>query len=347
MFHEGAQEHYLELVIKDTKGTPENAVSGLEELANNENVMAVIGPLSSRTAVAAAKKAQELGIPMIALTQKEGITEEGDMVFRNFLTPQKEVEVLVNTAIYDMGIRRFSILYPDNSYGHFFMSLFWDRLEERGGMVTAVEAYQPDETDYADQIKKTVGLYYPRPDSLARKLRDMRSPEEMESEMEPEGAEPIIDFDAVFIPDNFQRVAMIAPQLAYHDVLDVQLMGTSLWQSPQLIDTAGDYVQDAIFPSGFLQSSGEPGGRSFVEGYRETFDSSPGILAATGYDTIRFLKEVMATEGISTRKDLQKALLESQNFLGITGSISFDQQGEVEKEPLLLTISGRRITLHR
>ena len=169
----------------------------------------------------------------------------------------------------------------------------------------------------------------------------------MESEMEPEGPEPIIDFDAVFIPDNFQRVAMIAPQLAYHDVLDVQLMGTSLWQSSQLIETAGDYVQDTIFPSGFLESSGEPGVRSFVENYRETFDSSPGILAATGYDTIRFLKEVMAAEGISTRKDLQKALLESQNFLGITGSISFDQQGEVEKEPLLLTVSGRRMTLHR
>jgi len=345
VFGERGQGPNLELVIRDTKGDPDTALSGLEDLVDNANVSAIIGPLSSRTAVPVAKKAQELGVPIIAITQKKGVTEQGDMVFRNFLMPSQEVNRLVDTTISRFGIKRFCILYPDNSYGRFFMNLFWDRVEEMGGMVTCVESYRPDQTDFADQINKAVGLYYRRPDSLVKKLEEMRTPEEEEDELEPDKPEPIIDFDAIFLPDNFQRVAMIAPQLVYHDVLYVQLMGTSLWQSPQLIKLAGDYVQSAMFPSGFFRGASGPGVRSFVEDYRKNFDSYPGVLAANGYDTVRVLSRVISRGKVRTRKDVQKALLECHDFIGVTGKISFDENGEVQKEPLLLTISRNKITL--
>ncbi len=335
----------LELVIKDTKGLPEETLAGLEDLVNNEKVMVIIGPLLSSTATAAAKKAQGLGVPVITLTQKEGIVEEGGMVFRNFLTPSKEINRLLNTAIHEMGLKRFAILYPDNTYGRFFMNLFWDKSEEMGATVTAVDSYNPDDTDFADPIKKMTGLYYPRPASLVQKLREMRTIEEEENEIFSDEPEPIIDFDAVFVPDNFQRVAMIAPQLVYHDVLDVLLLGTSLWQDPQLIDLAKDYVQGAIFSSGFFKHSGYPGVDVFVESYRYNFDSDPGLLAASGYDTIRLLKKVLVKDEIRTRMDVQMALLKCHDFKGVSGEISFDYQGEVKKEPLLLTISGNQMTL--
>ena len=342
---DAGDEAVQELVIRDTEGDPDKALSAFQDLVENEKVIAVIGPLSSRTVLAVAEEAQMLGVPIIALSQKEGITEEGDMVFRNFLTPSGEVDKLVYTATSEMGIRRFCILYPDNSYGRFFMNLFWDRLDQVGGFVTAVESYEADETDFASQIKKTVGLYYPRPDSLTSKLIEMRTPEEEESIIFPDEPQPIIDFEAVFIPDNFQRVAMIAPQLVYHDVLDVQLMGTSLWQSHELIEMAGDYTQGAIFTSGFFEGSDRPDVLHFVEAYRSNFDAVPGILAASGYDTIRFLKRSMAEGGARTRKDVRDRLFLYKGFQGVTGNISFDARGEVEKDPLLLTISGRRMSI--
>ncbi|OPX34143.1 MAG: hypothetical protein B1H12_10605 [Desulfobacteraceae bacterium 4484_190.2] len=346
MFNETGDTPDLELVIKDTKGDPELALTGLEDLANNEKVIAVIGPLSSRAATVSAKKAQTLGVPMITFTQKEGITEEGAMVFRNFLTPSREVGKLLDVAILHMGLKRFAILYPDNSYGRFFLNIFWDRLEEMGGIVTAVEPYKADDTDFAEQIKKMTGLYYPRPESLTQKLLAMRTPEEEESIIFPEKPQPIIDFDMVFIPDNFQRVAMIAPQLAYYDVLDVLLAGTSAWQSPQLIETAGDYVQGAIFSSGYFEDLGDAGINSFVEEYKANYDAEPGILAATGYDTIKYLMEVIGDEDVRTRRTLQEAL--PYYYLdGVTGGISFDSHGEVEKESLLLTISGNHFNVLR
>ncbi|MBL7203611.1 MAG: penicillin-binding protein activator [Desulfobacteraceae bacterium] len=333
----------LELLIRDTKGKPEEALAALENLVIDEKIMAIIGPVSSRAAIAVAKKAQEMGVPTIALTQREGIVEEGEMIFRNFLTPSQEVEGLLDVAMGQMGLKRFGILYPDNAYGRYCMNLFWDRLNDMGGTVTAVESYGVDDTDFADQIKKMVGLYYPRPASLVQRLEDMKTPEDEEESIYPEEPEPIIDFDAVFIPDSFQRVAMIAPQLAFHDVLGVQLLGTSAWQSPKLVEMARDYIQGALFCSGFVGDSEEPGVRVFVEEYRENFDADPGILAANGYDTIRLLKKVLSEEEIRTRKDLAKALLGSQGFEGVSGIITFDSKGEVEKRPILLTISGNNM----
>ncbi len=332
----------LEMVIKDTEGDPQKAVAAVETLVKDEHVIGVVGPLASKAAMAAARKAEELGVPIVTLTQQEGITAEGKMVFRNFLVPSREIREILKTAVHDLYLKHFAILYPDNSYGRFFMNKFWDGVEEAGGAITAVESYKPDQTDFADQIKKMTGLYYPRPASLVKKLRAMRTPYELETEIEPEGPQPIIDFDAIFIPDTSQRVIMIAPQLMYHDVTDVQLIGTSLWQSPNLIEMAGKYVQGAIFPSGFFENRQDPEVRAFVKQYEEIFQGEPGVLAATGYDTVGMLKGVAHDFSIRSRNELKKGLLALQ-YPGVTGNISFDEQGELEKEPLMLTISGRHM----
>lgn len=335
----------VEILIKDTQGDPEKASSAMEMLAKQDHVIGVIGPLSSKASVAAARVAEKLGVPIMTLTQQEGITGEGKMVFRNFLVPSREIKKIISTAVDDLGLKRFAILYPDNPYGRFFMNRFWDGVEGAGAAITAVESYKPEQTDFADQIKKMTGLFYARPASLVRKLREMRTPYELETEIEPEEPQPIVDFDAVFIPDTYQRVIMIAPQLMYHDVTDVQLIGTSLWQSPKLIEMAGKYVQGAIFPSGFFRKQDDPEGMAFIRRYEENFMGEPGILAATGYDTAGILKAVMNDFSIHTRNELRKALLAIQEYHGVTGNISFDPQGEVEKEPLMLTISGRHMTV--
>jgi len=391
LFNKSEIEPNIELVIRDTKGNEEDAVVGVEELADKEKVMAIIGPLASAESTAAVKRAQDLGVPIVSLTQKQGITREGDMVFRNCLTPSKEVEAVLNKCMKDMGMKNFGIFYPDNTYGRFFMNLFWDRVEEMGGSITAVESYKAGETDFADGIKKMVGLYYPRPESVSRRLETMKILEaleekeyshywedepwymivpkeeieslfkeedimespvriavpEDEAEKEEEGPEPIVDFDAVFIPDSFEQVALITPQFPFYNVFNVTFLGTSLWLSDELLDSAGDYVQGAMFPVGFFPGNDSEIVKGFVESYKESFETEPGALAANGYDTMRFIKDILSGNLISNRIDLQEALLEHGPVKGVTGEISFDEQGEVEKDPVLLTVYGKRFHLLR
>jgi ABC-type branched-subunit amino acid transport system substrate-binding protein len=346
LFTESGDNISFELDIRDTEGDPERTIAELEDLVYSGKVIALIGPLSSKTAFLAGRKAQELGVPIITLTQKEGIEETGEMVFRNFITPSQEVRKLLDISINRLGIQKFAILYPQSSYGSFFMNCFWDIMEEMGGIVTAVESYDSTATDFADPIKKMTGMYYPRSDVLDQdnsKAEGVGSDSmNMESETdEPEEPEPIVDFDAVFIPDNYNTVAMIAPSLVYHDVKDVLLIGTSLWQSQHLVDLAGEYVQGAVFTSGFFGGYDVGPVHDFVQDYKTSFDKNPGVLAAYGFDTIRVLKKVIAEKNVITRSDLQRELSEYRGFVGITGPISFDPQEKTA--PLLLTIAGRRI----
>jgi branched-chain amino acid transport system substrate-binding protein len=374
----------LELVIRDTKGSIEDTVAGIEELVQKERVMAIMGPLASATATAAIKKAQELGVPIITFTQKDGITREGDMVFRNYLTPSKEVEAVVNKSIKEMGMKRFGIFYPDNTYGRFMMNLFWDKVEDLGGQITAVESYKMDDTDFTDGIRKMVGLYYPMTESTIQKLKKMKMVEnekeglgnhegEIETSVDTgedtehilddedraledididrydaehstgneveEGIEPIVDFDAVLIPDNYQQVALIAPQFPFNNVFNVRFLGTSLWLSDELLETAGRYIQGSIFPVGFFIDNDSEIIKGFVESYEDNFKSKPTVLAANGYDTIRLIKDILSKNVISTRTDFQKAL-SGNTFRGVTGEILFDSQGEVQKAPFLLTVYG-------
>jgi len=372
IFKESEGGQGLELIIRDTKGSTTDTVAGIEELVQKEKVMAIMGPLASATATAAVKKAQELGVPIITFTQKEGITREGDMVFRNYLTPSKEVEAVVNKSIKEMGMKRFGIFYPDNTYGRFMMNLFWDKVEKLGGQITAVESYKTDDTDFTDGIRKMVGLYYPRTESTIENLKrlkmieneDVDTGKDMEDILDDEGEafedididqydaersirrgveegmEPIVDFDAVFIPDNYQQVALIAPQFPFNNIFNVPFLGTSLWLSDELLETAGSYIQGSIFPVGFFIDNESELVKGFVESYKNNFESEPTVLAANGYDTIRLIKDILSKNVIRSRIDFQKAL-SGNTFRGVTGEISFDSQGEVQKEPFLLTVYGR------
>jgi ABC-type branched-subunit amino acid transport system substrate-binding protein len=324
----------IELVIRDTEGDPLIAIQALRELAEDEKAIVTIGPLISKVAEEVVEKAQELSIPIITLSQSEGITSKGEMVFQNCLTPEDQLRSLINKVMGEMGLKRFAILYPANAYGRYFMNKLWDKVESEGGMITAVESYNPEDTDFAREIKKMVGLFYPRPAS------DVVEEEMEDSEEEPE---PIIDFDAVFIPDSHERVALIASQLAFHDVIGVRLLGTNLWNSPELIEIAGEYVHGALFPSGFFPGSGYIGVDSFVDQYKANFGQQPGLLAAMGYDTIRIVKEVLRGEGrdIRTREGLRSALAENNDFAGVTGSMVFDDNRRAKRDPLLLTVSGK------
>jgi len=341
----GSDRIDLEILIKDTKGDPGTAVSALEELVYKEKVVAVIGPLSSRSAEAVAKRGSLMGVPIITLTQKEDVAREGEMIFRNFLTPLHEVSRLLERSSDELDLDRFAILYPENSYGRFFMNLFWDELEKKGKKVTAAESYEPGLTDFAEQIKKLSGAYYPRPASVIERFKDEWSPQQEEAEIYPQGSDKIIDFDAIFMPDNYQTIAMIVPQLVYHDITEPLVMGTSLWHSRELMELAGEYAQGAIFPSGFFEGSKDPLVEDFVHKYEENFESYPGILAATGYDTLRFLAHALSKDDILNSHDLKEALLATQGFRGVTGSISFDCMGEAKKRPLLLTISGKKMKI--
>ena len=348
----------LNIIIKDTGADPDKTVTALEELYR-EQVAAIIGPLV--TSEIAAREAQEMGIPIITLTQKDNIPEIGDKVFRNFITPKMQVQTLTSFAVESLGLFRFAILYPDETYGNTFMNLFWDQLLEAGGEVVAAESYKPDQTDFSDSIKKLVGLYYEIPEDLKpEEEEDLTADQESEGNGIPEAAadetrkrgargedeeeEPqaIVDFDAIFIPDSPGKAGQIVPQLAYYDIKDVYILGTNLWHSDSLIKIANQYVQGAVMPDGFFADSPSPRVQKFVKEFEETYEETPDFIEAIVYDSAMILFNVVSREQIRYRSEIRDELLNLDNFPGVTGLTRFDENGDAQKKLYLLRVKGRK-----
>ena len=348
----------LNIIIKDTGADPDKTVTALEELYR-EQVAAIIGPLV--TSEIAAREAQEMGIPIITLTQKDNIPEIGDKVFRNFITPKMQVQTLTSFAVESLGLFRFAILYPDETYGNTFMNLFWDQLLEAGGEVVAAESYKPDQTDFSDSIKKLVGLYYEIPEDLKpEEEEDLTADQESEGNGIPEAAadetrkrgargedeeeEPqaIVDFDAIFIPDSPGKAGQIVPQLAYYDIKDVYILGTNLWHSDSLIKIANQYVQGAVMPDGFFADSPSPRVQKFVKEFEETYEETPDFIEAIVYDSAMMLFNVVSREQIRYRSEIRDELLNLDNFPGVTGLTRFDENGDAQKKLYLLRVKGRK-----
>ena len=325
----------VRLVVKDTASDPQTAVQRVQELAR-EKVTAIVGPLV--TAPEAAAEAQLLGIPIITLTQKQDIVDIGDYVFRNFLTPRMQARALAAHATQTLGVRRFAILYPDETYGKTFMAVFWDEVLAHGGEVTGLEAYPPEMTDFADPIKRLTGRFHDFPAGL-------RTPApETTGAADGDGAGPaaIIDFEAVFIPDSAATVGLIVPQLAFHDVQQVHLLGTNLWHSQHLVEIAARYVQGAFLTDGFFAESSAPEVSQFVTDFQATFDSPPGFIEAIAYDSAMLIFQTAGTPAIGFQGGLKERLASLEGFHGVTGLTAFETNGEARKTAWLLTIRGYR-----
>ncbi|MBI3018827.1 MAG: penicillin-binding protein activator, partial [Deltaproteobacteria bacterium] len=137
----------FELAIYDSKGDPREAAEGISYLVEHHGVMAIIGPLLTQESAQAAAKAQELQVPLLNLSQHPTITEVGDYIFRNAMTKQHQTDTLIDYACGERGLRKFAILYPQDSYGIEFANQFWDKVEECGGTIEGIEAYASDQSD--------------------------------------------------------------------------------------------------------------------------------------------------------------------------------------------------------
>jgi ABC-type branched-subunit amino acid transport system substrate-binding protein/TolA-binding protein len=341
----------IRLIIRDSGGDAESTAAAVRDLVFNQRVAALIGPLSRRAAETAAKVADELGVPIITLTQKEGISETGDYVFRDFLSNEQQTRALVTYSVLGLGYKRFAILYPNDSYGTRLMNLFWNELDRLDAEVRGIEVYDVSQTDFADQIKKLVGLYYPRPED--EQVEETEQVAENDASIPEEGTEPeesveeeplpIVDFDAVFIPDTYEKVGLIAPQLAYYDVTGARLLGTNLWHSPKLLEMAASYLQNAIFADGFFAGGNQALTQGFVRKFQENFGETPDYPEAQAYDTLHLLAQALHQPEVRSRLSLRLALLAVKELPGVTGKATVTAEGEVVRQPFLIAIKRRRL----
>ena len=300
------------LVIKDVDGQPENIVAAVDELAS-ANVIAIIGPMLSATVQAAAERAEQLQIPMVTLSQRKGITDAGNFIFRNTVAADSQVTTIVDYAVGRKRIKRFMILYPQSEQGREYKDLFSEAVRQGGGKVTVARGYSSNSVE------------------LASDLRSMS--------LESDGGK---NFDAIFIPDSFGAAGFLATTLAGVGVEGVQYLGISRWDDQRLITAGGKYVEGAVFPEAFYKKSQDPNVSTFVSRFTQAYGIEPTLLEALGYDSMRMILEAVKG-GAAHRATLKDALARLTDYQGVTGRTSFNANRDATRELPLLTVSGGEI----
>lgn len=325
----GGNDSEVEVHVRHVGPDEASAAKAINELAADENVAGLVGPLLSANAVEAARYAQAKRIPIITLSQRSGVTDAGDYVFRNFLTSGQQAAAIARYSFNKLGHRKFAMLYPNNSYGIELARSFEEEVKRLGGKIVKQTAYAPDDRDFNDEMKYVFGI-------MAKEKR--------------EGRKRVVEYeqsaqvDALFIPDYFNTVSLIAPFMEYFGIKNVQLLGTNGWNSQKLIQLGGRHVEGALFVDGFFSGAKRPETMEFSKKFTEVFGAEPGLIEAQAYDAARLLiKAIEAGSGRPERRAVRDRLLSTGDFSGSAGSLSFDNRREAKKDLFVLTIRNGKI----
>jgi len=141
------------LVQHDTERETQRAASGVRTLAADQKLVAILGPVFSNTTLAAARAAQEIGIPLISPTANaNGIAAVGRCVFQANPDYEFRGKAMARYAVLTRGFRRLAVLAPSDSYGKFLAQGFLDEAKRLGALVIAAEWYERGSSDFKSQL---------------------------------------------------------------------------------------------------------------------------------------------------------------------------------------------------
>jgi branched-chain amino acid transport system substrate-binding protein len=334
------------LVIEDSGETAEERLAALDRLYFEHRVVAVLGPLVSRDIEAVTRRAQDLGLPLIPLSQRHG--SPGDYLFYASMTPDDQVKAIATHAVKQRNFRRFAILHPNNRFGHTYRDQFWDIIEGLGGEIVGVESYEPGETDFRDTVGRLGSLHYRQ-----ARLRELEMLKEQREELgitqrsrrteRYYDLPPIVDFDAVFIPDEAMTVGQILPTFAFSSINDVPFLGISTWNSPELARRAGRHAHQSTFVDLYFANSKSPIVRDFQLKFEGTFGYSPSVIEALAFDAASIMEYALLLSGQkASRSEVKQNLMQIDHFPGVTGRLSYSN-GRFERDLRILQLQGSRI----
>lgn len=303
------------VVIRDSAGTAGQAVAAVEELAADPAIVGVIGPLERTAASAAAARAQQLGLPLIALSVDEAVTRDRDHVFRNFVDPAAEARAVARYAVTQLGLRRLAVLRPANGYGKRLAAAFDAAATHAGGAVVQTQVY--DRRAFDPALKALVA-----------------------------GAR----FDALFIPDTHATVALLAPHLAAAGLRStfggaddgaggqdqaVQLLGAGGWAHRDLTAHGADrYLDGAVFAAGWWPDATQPEAVRFSSSIAER-GGEPEVFAAYAYDSVQ---RMARTAGAGVDRAVVRKSLATARWEGAVATQGFNATRNPDAPPYLIRV---------
>ncbi|NJC88669.1 MAG: ABC transporter substrate-binding protein [Desulfuromonas sp.] len=312
----GNKSYPLEFVYEDNEAKAESAVTAMLKLIEKDEVLAVIGPNSSKQAVPAGQVADDNQAVMVSpWSTNPDTTKDRPWVYRAAFLDPFQGPVAVNFAVEQFKARSAAVLYDlSNDYSKGLAEIFRDEFEKKmgKGSVKAFESHGTKDQDFSAQLTKIIA------------------------------AKP----DFIFVPDNYNQVALIVKQ-AHQLGWKKPFMGSDAWGSAELMTLCGNDCKGLFFSTHYAAAGAKGATKEFIERYKAKYGYVPDDVAALTWDATRIVLQAIQETGNLTgklkqdRKAIREAMDKIKSFAGITGSMKFDAQGDPIKCAVVVKINDK------
>lgn len=310
----GGKKYKLEFIYEDNESKAESAVAVALKLIERDNVLAMVGPNSSKQAIPAGQVANDNRTPMISpWSTNPDTTKDRPWVFRAAFIDPFQGPIAVDFAIKTFKAEKAAVLYAlANDYSKNLAEIFQaDFNKKKGaGAVVAFESYGDKDQDFSAQLTKIIA------------------------------AKP----DCIFLPNNYNEVALIVKQA--HDLgWKGPFMGADAWGNSELMPLCGDDCKGHYFTTHYAAAGAKGSTKEFIDKYNKLYGYLPADVAALTWDAINVVLAGIQNAGKLTgniRKDRQAVrdgIAAIKEVKGVTGNMKFDEQGDPIKCAVVVKIN--------
>lgn len=316
----GIQGQTIELIIKDSAGDPEKAISFAKQLIEEEKVFAIIGPSTSGETMKIKNIAQEGKMILLSCAAAEVIVNPvAKYVFK---TPQKDSFAVqkIFQQMNAMGIKKVGVVAGGTGFGKAGKDQIEKLAPEFGIDIVISEVYAPNATDLTAVVTKL-------------KAKDVKG---------------VINWSIVpaqsIVAKNMKQIGFNVPLFQSHGFGNIKY-----------VEAAGAAANGIIFPAGRLLVADtlpdDNPQKAVLMKYKNDYESKYKEPASTfgGHAYDAFMILVKAVERAGTDKEKVRDAIENmKGFVGTGGIFNFspeDHNGLDIESFEMLTVKDGKFTL--
>ncbi len=307
------ESYEVVIAVEDNESKAESSVSVATRLIVEEEVIAIIGPQASKQAVPTGQVANDRETPMISpWSTNPDTTFDRPWVFRAAFLDPFQGPVLANFVAAEFGATSAAVLYDVASdYPKGLAENFRDAAEAIGIEIVGFESFTLGDTDFSSQLTSIIA-------------------------QEP---------DVLFTPQYYNEVPLIVQQ-ARELGFEGPIVGSDSWGTPDLIDLCGEACEGLFFSTHYAPDIATEVGQTFISAYEEEYGAKPDDVAALTYDAFQLLFTAITNANSLDKEDVREALAGVELFEGVTGVMSFDEQGDPIKCAVIIEIKDGAFTYY-
>jgi branched-chain amino acid transport system substrate-binding protein len=289
----------LEVIVKDDKSEPADAVIAMKDLIENEEVVAIIGPSRTPTTLAIKEECQEAEVPLISCAAGKEITDP--VASYVFATPQTNALAAEKCFEYltEEGIKSIAVLSVANSYGEDGLANIEAFADEKGIEIAAKETFGGEDTDMSAQL---TSIKSANPGAIIIW-----------------GTNP----GPAIATKNAKTLGIDVPIVQSHGVANMKF-----------IELAGDAANGVQLPAGRLIvcdqiPDDDPQKEvldSFAVDYQAEYDELPNTFAGHAYDSLHIVVKALEAAGEVDRAKLRDAIEQTTGFVGTGGTFNYSAE---------------------